>query len=230
MKINFKSFCSIALIATAMTMAGCASPELLQNSKYTDKVMVSSKNPVLLFPMSLHGTPGDDTEVGLAISAGVVGKYGTAVISGQQLRSVVGNLSWSLGEGMRRNANNGSFTLSGSSAKTAADLKSALSKLTAGLKKAGAVDANFEFKYIIALHVDSAGGISIPFIRKVTAFGGILDINTLDIITYIEKDITLADDSAAVLGQMPTEMNSIIDELVWTAESKAKADEEANAE
>ena len=152
-------------------------------------------------------------EVGLAISSGAVAKYGTSVISGQQLYPMVGNLSWTLGENMRRQANAGKMEMTGSAATYAQQLDSKMKLLTDKLKGMGAIkDANYDFKYVIVLHVDSAGGIPLPGVKQVTAFGGIMDMQSQQIVSYIEKDLSLSDD--AILGQMPAEMNAIIAELI----------------
>jgi len=52
----------------------------------------------------------------------------------------------------------------------------------------------------------------IPMMTKVTAFGGVMDMETRKIVSYIEKDLTLSQD--AILAQMPIEMNKIIAELL----------------
>jgi len=54
--------------------------------------------------------------------------------------------------------------------------------------------------------------MKIPFIKKVTEFGGVMDMETKKIVSYIEKDITLSE--SAVLAQVPVEMNKIISEIL----------------
>ena len=60
--------------------------------------------------------------------------------------------------------------------------------------------------------MDSTSGMQIPFMKKGTAFGGVMDMETQKIVSYIEKDITLSE--SAVFAQMPVEMNKIIAELL----------------
>ncbi len=215
--MNFKSL--IAVTITAAFLFGCQSTNVKRNDKYKEPVQASSSNPAFIFPVSLHGVPGNDQEVGLAITGGVASKYGASVISGQQLYSMVGNLSWTLGENMRRNVNNGNYELSGWYAnRTAKYLQVSMDKLTNALTKSGVIkDPNFKFENVIVLHVDSTGGISVPGVARVTAFGGLLNVKNLEVISYIEKDLTLVNDSATILAQMPVEMNSIVEELVAKA-------------
>jgi len=204
---------AVSAIFLTVVLSGCSSPMVKRDANQEFPLAVNSSQPALIFPISLHGVPGDTTEVGLAISSGAVGKYGTSVISGQQLYSVVGNLSWTLGENMRRQVNNGKMDMSGSAEKYATELEGQMRTLTGKLKSLGAIkDPNYNFKYVIVLHVDSASGMQIPFIKKVTAFGGVFDLETKKIVSYIEKDLTLSED--AVLAQMPAEMNTIIEELI----------------
>jgi len=58
----------------------------------------------------------------------------------------------------------------------------------------------------------------IPFVTKVTAFGGLMELGSNKIVSYIEKDITLSDEG--VLAQMPAEMNQIISQLLNKAEDE----------
>ncbi|EAT12887.1 hypothetical protein HF888_02705 [Bermanella marisrubri] len=204
---------TIAASLLALSMVGCSSSMVKRDANQEFPLNVSKNQPAFIFPISLHGVPGDTTQVGLAISSGAVSEYGASVISGQQLYSVVGNLSWTLGENMRRQVNRDEMAMTGSAKKYATQLDQNMKKLTSKLKSAGVLsDPNYDFKYVIVLHVDSAGGIPIPFVKKVTAFGGVLDLETKKIVSYIEKDLTLSED--AVLAQMPAEMNKIIAELL----------------
>jgi len=206
--------------AIALTLGGCSSSMVKRNADQEFPLAVTATAPAFIFPISLHGVPGDTTEVGLAISGGAVSEYGASVISGQQLYSVVGNLSWTLGENMRRQAGRDKMEMTGSAEKYAKELDEKMKTLTGKLKDLGAIkDKNYDFKYVIVLHVDSASGMQIPFMKKVTAFGGVMDMETRKIVSYIEKDITLAEE--AVLGQMPVEMNKIIAELLNAPEEEA---------
>ena len=206
--------------ALALTLGGCSSSMVKRNADQEFPLAVTKTEPAFIFPISLHGVPGDTTEVGLAISGGAVTEYGASVISGQQLYDVVGNLSWTLGENMRRQAGNDKMEMTGSAEKYAKELDGKMKILTGKLKDVGAItDKNYNFKYVIVLHVDSASGMQIPFMKKVTAFGGVMDMGTRKIVSYIEKDITLAED--AVLAQMPTEMNKIIAELLNAPKDEA---------
>ncbi len=92
-------------------VAGCVSTTVKKNSSYQFPIAVSANKPALIFPMTLHGVPGDRQQVGLAISTGIIAKQGVSVISTQQLYSLVGNLSYSVGENIRKQANKGNFEL-----------------------------------------------------------------------------------------------------------------------
>jgi len=201
-------------LSASVLLNGCAS-NVKQNSGYNFPLDVSDTNPSFIFPVSLHGVPGNTIEVGLAITAGATAENGTAVISGQQLYSSVGNLSWTIGENMRRHVNNGQFQMTGSAERVAKDLKHAMEKLTKSLKSSGVIsDPNFTFKNVIVLHVDYTGGIQVPGVNRVVAFGGIVDLEKLEVVSYIEKELMLADDHDSILAQMPVEMNRIIDDLI----------------
>jgi hypothetical protein len=214
LKMKMTSITSLFVAAAiALTLGGCSSSMVKRNADQAFPLAVTTTSPAFIFPISLHGVPGDSTEIGLAISGGAVSEFGAAVISGQQLYSVVGNLSWTLGENMRRQAGRDVMEMTGSAEKHAIELDEKMKTLTSKLKDLGAIkDKNYDFKYVIVLHVDSASGMQIPFLKKVTAFGGVMDMETRKIVSYIEKDITLAEE--AVLGQMPVEMNKIIAELL----------------
>ncbi len=209
----FSRVAVVAAVVFATALSGCSSSMTKRNASQEFPLVVNAKAPAFIFPISLHGVPGDNLKTGLAISSGALSEYGSAVISGQQLYSAVGNLSWTLGENMRRQAKNDKMEMTGSAAKYATELDSKMKMLTGKLKGLGAIkDPNYNFKYVIVLHVDSASGMQIPFMKKVTAFGGVMDMETQKIVSYIEKDITLAE--SAVLAQMPVEMNKIIAELL----------------
>lgn len=211
-----KSLLASAIVCSSLVMLGCNSTNVQQNAKYEAPATISATSPALIFPVSLHGVPGNSQEVGLAITGGVATKYGTSVISAQQLYPAVGNLSWTLGESMRRNVQNGEYSLKGgSSNKVADDLAFAMEKLTSSLKSANVVsDKNFNFEHVIVLHIDSSGGIAVPGVNRVTAFGGLVNTKTQEVVTYIEKDLVLANDADAILAQMPVEMNNLVAELV----------------
>jgi hypothetical protein len=198
-------------------LQGCVSTSsnVKKNAGYEFPISVTQKEPAFIYPVSLHGVPGNRTEIGLAITGGVAAKNGTSVISGQPFYTTVGNLSWTLGENIRRQANKGEFTLTGSANKVASDLKKSMDKLTKSMKKTGLLsNLNYSFKHVIVLHVDVSAGMNIPGVDTVTAFGGIIDLEKMEIISYIEKDLNLIDDHDTILGQMPVEMNIIVDELL----------------
>lgn len=210
----FKKLLTTITLTASIALTGCVSTELKTNDKYDLPITFSVNNPALIFPVSLHGVPGNNTEVGLAITAGVAAKYGASVISAQQLYSTVGNLSWTLGESIRRGANKGDYQINTYGQQIATDLQYSMGKLTKALKASRVIkDENFTFENVIVLHVDSTGGISVPGVKRVTAFGGIINVKNLEVVSYIEKELVLANDHDSVLAQMPLEMNEIVAEL-----------------
>lgn len=212
-----KKIISLAVLAltVAVFSSSAMSGSLKKNKAYDFPVEVSDDAPVLIFPITLHGVPGNTQEVGLAITAGAAVQHGKSVISAQQLYSVVGNMSYTLAEDMRRGANKKKYSLKGQSR----NLGGAVDDLTSALAAAGAVKKGYKFKYVIVLHVDSAGGrFKVPGVKvgvkRVVAFGGLIDIEKNEIVAYIEKKLTLADNDKAILGQMPTDMGKIVDKLL----------------
>ncbi len=215
MNTFLKKVLTTVTLTSTLILTGCMSTELKVNDKYEQPINLSTNNPALIFPVSLHGVPGNSSEVGLAITAGVAGQYGTSVISAQQLYSVVGNLSWTLGESIRRGASKGDYKINHYGEKIATDLQYSMEKLTKALKSSGVInDKNFSFENVIVLHVDSTGGIPVPGVRRVTAFGGVINVKDLEVVSYIEKDLVLANDNDSILAQMPLEMNAIVKELI----------------
>ena len=204
---------SILLIGFTLliTVVGCASTTVKKNSNYQFPIAVSANQPALIFPMTLHGVPGNRQQVGLAISTGILAKQGVSVISAQQLYDLVGNLSYTVGENIRKKANKGNFELKGRARKVGQDLKFAVEKLSVALNSTG---VKSKFNRVIVLHVDSNSGLKLPGMDRVIAFGGIVDLDNLQIISFIEKELTLVDDKDTVLKQMPIEMNLIVDELI----------------
>jgi hypothetical protein len=210
-------FVSTAIVLSA---TGCSSSMVKHNVEQEFPLAITATRPAFIFPVSLHGVPGNPTEVGLAIAEGAVSEYGSSVISGQQLYKLVGNLSSTLGENIRRQVADNTLEMTTFSDQNIAELDEQMQLITGKLKDLGAItNKHHSFKYIIVLHTDTASSIPTPFIKKVTAFGSIMDLETRKIVSYIEKDITLAEE--AVLGQMPVEMNKIIAELLNAPKEEA---------
>lgn len=209
-----KSCVSLAgiFVLVAVLFSGCASAEMLVNPNVTFPLDVSEDSPALIFPISLHMGGGDPDAIGLAITGAAAAKFGTTVISGQQLYDFVGNLSWTLGEALRRSANNGEWTLSGSQAAVFDEFTGILTGLTDGLVGLGLLPAGYEFRYVVVLHADGAGGITPPGTLNFYAFGGIFDMTTNEVTSYIEKKVTVAEDAA--LGMVPNSLTTIVQELI----------------
>ncbi len=209
------TFKLITLTTLFMISSFTSAASIKKNSDYNFPLEVDTTAPAIIFPITLHGVPGDSQEVGLAITAGVASKHGKSVISSQQLYSMVGNMSYSLAEGMRKRAKKKKYSMDSS----ADELTSSIDELTTALKKISAVSDDYQFKYAIVLHVDSTkGSLSIPGtklgVKRVVAFGGIIDIEKNEIVNFIEEKVTLANSDQLILGQMPKEMNNIVEKLL----------------
>jgi hypothetical protein len=214
MKI-FTKLLAASAIAVAMLFTGCKSgPLLLLNPEVEFPVDITAEAPAFVVPISLHfsGT-FDKDKVELALTGGMAAQFKGAVISGQQAYDMVGNLSWSLGENMRRNAQNEKWVMSGYAKDNLDELNGLMSGITDLLSTLGLVEPGFEFQYAIVLHADSEG-MRLPKTTSFVAFGGLVDLKTGQIMSYIEKQVRIADNSATALAQIPMEFNKIIETLM----------------
>lgn len=211
-----KSFSKLglALIAiTALTFTGCAS-NLLLNPDVTFPVEITDESPAFVVPISLHFSGSFDKDlVELALTGGLAAEFGGSVISGQQAYDMVGNISWSLGENIRRNAQDGDWEVQGSAKDDLNDLKGLMGGITGLLSGLGLVEPGFQFEYAVVLHADSEG-TPLPQMVGFTAFGGLVNLQTGQILSYIEKDVSIADNEATALAQIPMEFNKIITSLI----------------
>lgn len=223
-------FAAIALLAVTMFI-GCASaPSLLLNPEVTFPVAVTADSPAFVVPISLHFSGTFDRElVELTLTGGMAAEFEGAVISGQQAYDMVGNLSWSLGENIRRNAQDGDWVVAGSALDNLNELKTlmgGISKLLVGL---GLVDEGYEFEYAVVIHADTEG-MALPGFVKFVAFGGLVNLQTGQICSYIEKEVNIVDNEATALAQIPLEFNKIISTII-SGEMEADDDaEEADTE
>lgn len=216
MKKVIPCFLMVMIAAVSMLALGCSSTELMVNPEASFPVEVSSDSPAFIFPISLHfGGSADKEKVNVALTAGVVSEFGASVVGGQQLYDFVGNLSWSLGENMRRNVNSGEWEMTGYAKETAEELAAKMEGIMNMLAELGLVEPGFNFKYIIVLHADgNTPRIAVPDTVSFTAFGGLYDIESNSILSYLETDVTLADDEITLLGQIPMEFNKIVKNLL----------------
>lgn len=210
-----KVLVSLMIVALAgVTFVGCASKaEVLASPDATFPLEITEDMPAFVFPISLH-IGGDADVIGTAVAGMIISEFGAAVIPGQPLYDLVGNLSWTLGEGMRRQVSNGQFTLSGGADDVADNLKMALDLIFTGLEEIGAIEPGYRFKYIIALHCDSAGGGAMPGLQNIVIFGGVYDIETNNILAYIESEESLPDVTDTLVGTVPPKFVNVLKALI----------------
>jgi hypothetical protein len=206
--------CSILL---ATSLVGCASANVLANPNAKFPLPVDDKAPAFLFPVNLShlGSSGDPLVMGVSVTAGVASKYGAKIVSGQQLFDLVGNLSFELAEAIDSQAKAGEWKMTGSAEAVASGLATLMSKLMGALADLKLIPAGMTFKYIIALHSHGSSGM-VPGMLSVNSWGGIYDVETKEILSYISADNTMADDpsGAAILAQLPDTYNGIIQHLI----------------
>ena len=207
----------ISSVLLVVSLVGCASANVLANPNAKFPLPVDDKAPAFLFPVNLShlGSSGDPLVMGVSVTAGVASKFGAKVVSGQQLFDLVGNLSFELAEVIDSQAKAGEWTMTGSAEKTATSLANIMSKIMGALADLKLIDKGMNFKYIIAVH--SHGAMSmVPGVLDVDSWGGIYDVQTKEILSYIESKNTMADDpsGASIIAQLPDTYNGIIQHLI----------------
>ena len=214
MKKRGKVFLACVAVVVALFFAGCASMEVLVNPDATFPLEITDTAPAFVFPISLHIGGGADVDaLGLGISGAVVAEFGGTVIPGQQLYDLVGNLSWSLGETLRKKANSGEWVMDGYAETVATDLANMMEAILGMLKELGLIDPSYAFKYLVVLHADSSGS-AIPGTRSFVAFGGIYEVETKKILAYTETEVSVADVPETMLAQVPLAFLDIIKGLL----------------
>ncbi len=207
----------VALVSTALLYSiGCGGPSILVNPAAKFPVAVADNAPAFLFPVNLShaGVSGaGDTKAGLSVSAGIAAKFGKKVVSGQQLFDQVGNLSYELAEAISSQAKAGSWKMDGAAAGVASALATKMSEILSKLVSLNLIPAGYKFKYIIAVHSHGEAG-TMPKTVKVNSWGGIYDVETQQILDYIESSDTLVDDANTALAQLPMTYNGIIQHLL----------------
>lgn len=214
---------TLMTLCLAVFSLGCASAQIKKNPSATFPIAVSADAPVFLFPVNLShlGSGGDPTLMGVTVTGGVINKFGKDVVSGQQLFDMVGNLSYELAEAIQSQANSEKWEMSGSAEKTATDLSTTMTTITGQLVDKKIVDKPINFKYIIAVHshgTSTMGGTML----EVQSWGGIYEADTKKILAYIDSKDTFANKPEAVMGQLPSVYNGIIEKLIAGGEAAKK--------
>ena len=218
-----QKFGRVILAALSSAVVGCSSAQIKANPDVKFPLPVSEAEPAFLFPINMShlGAAGDPLAMGLAVSAGVISKYGKTVISGQQLFDLVGNLSFELAETVDAQVRNGSFEMKGSAETVATTLSGLMEKIIATLVEVKLLDKPIHFKHIIVLHSHGEAGMA-PQTLKVNSWGGIYDVDTKKIASYINDTSTYANEEKAMLGQLPVAYNGIIEKLIAGTAEPAK--------
>lgn len=215
----------LALIASASI--GCSAAQIKTNPEVQFPLPVSETEPAFLFPINMShlGAEGDPLAMGLAVSGGVIAQYGKTVISGQQLFDLVGNLSFELAEMVDSRVRAGSFEMNGDAEAIASALAGLMEKIVSTLVDLKLLDQPISFKHIIVLHSHGEAGLA-PKTLNVKSWGGIYNVETKKIYSYIDDSTTYANEEAAILGQLPLAYNAIIDKLIaGSAKGSQKSDE-----
>jgi hypothetical protein len=206
----------VSVLGVLMLVAvGCGGAAIQVNPKVKFPIATSDTNPAFLFPINMShlGAPGDATAMGLSVSAGVILKFGKQVISGQQLFDLVGNLSFELAEQMRSQVEGKNFTMSGGAEPVASGLAKIMTAILDKLATLNLVPKGYKFKYIICLHSNGESGMMGKMLN-VDSWGGIYDVDSKEILSYIEAKNTYANDEKVVLAQLPLAYNGIIEHLL----------------
>jgi hypothetical protein len=192
---------------------------------------VNEATPAFLFPINMShlGSGGDPLAMGVTVTAGVASKFGKQVVSGQQLFDLVGNLSFELAEQVKSQASAGTWTMTGPAETIASTLAQMMQTIISKAVELKLLDKPINFKYVIALHSHGEQGIGGKTLN-VTSWGGIYDVETKQIVSYIDSSDTFANTPEAVMGQLPSVYNTIISQLIQgTATQQQGGEQKAQA-
>jgi hypothetical protein len=220
-EMKSRVFSAIVVALVTLSLVGCSSALIKMNPDVKFPLDVNEKTPAFLFPINMShlGSAGDPMALGLAVTGGVIGKFGKNLISGQQLFDLVGNLSFELAETVDAQVRNGSFEMTGSAETIATALANLMEQIVNKLVELKLLDSPIKFKYIVVLHSHgetSMGGKML----KVNSWGGIYDTETKKICDYINDNSTFANEEKALLGQIPLVYNGILEKLIQGGEKK----------
>jgi hypothetical protein len=208
---------SVLSIFAAIALMACAhGASVSRNPSAQFPVAISDQAPAFVFPVNLshvNAKGGDPTEMGVAVTAAVASHFGSKVVAGQQLFPLVGNLSFDLAEHIRSQVNNKTFNMSGGAEPTATALANMMENIIAQLVELKLLDKPIKFKYVIAFHSHGSSKLGGKLL-DVDSWGGIYDVETKEIVSYIKADSTMPNDPKAVTAQLPAVYNRIIEQLI----------------
>ena len=206
----------LAVLAVAMAFGvGCSSAKVMTNPDVQFPLSVSETEPAFLFPVNLShlGSGGDPTLMGVTVTGGVINHFGKTVVSGQQLFDLVGNLSFELAEAIQSQVHSKQWVMSGSAEPIATSLAQIMSSIIDKLVALKILDKPIKFKYIVAVHSHGSSGMG-GVTLAVESWGGLYEVETKRILSYIESNDSYANKPEAVMAQLPSAYNGIIDKLI----------------
>lgn len=217
-------FSRLVIVCVWLILAGCSSPTIKHSNSQAYPLSISSSEPAFIFPFCIHGVPGNTANVSHIIIDKVIDEFGRNVLSGQKFYDSVGHLSWTLSEGMRQQAIQGKNQDTWLNGHNARILKDKMQAVTSQLIRTGEIENHqFQFKYVIFLHVDAEEDMSMPFLSQVAVFGGVVDMDDQKIISYIEKNILLSGEP--LVQDVAIEMQQIVNELLSTPRIESSSNE-----
>lgn len=209
-------YCLAVLVLLVALVGGCSSAKVLTNPDAQFPLPINDKTPAFLFPVNLShaGSSGDPLAMGIVVTGGIASKFGKTVISGQQLFDLVGNLSWELAERIDSEARSGRWVMTGPAEAVASNMSKIMESVLAKLAELKLMEAGYKFRYIIAVH--SHGSKNKLGMLAINSWGGIYDVHTKKIVSYINTTNNVLDDASgkAVLAQLPGIYNGIIEKLI----------------
>jgi hypothetical protein len=206
---------AVVFASVATMFVGCAGAKVLTNPDVQFPLTVNEQEPAFLFPVNLShlGSGGDPTLMGVTVTGGVINKFGKTVVSGQQLFDLVGNLSFELAEAIQSQVRGKSWVMTGSAEPIATSLAQIMSSIIDKLVALKILDKPIKFKYIVALHSHGSSGMGGATL-SVESWGGLYEVDTKKILSYIESVDTYANKPEAVMAQLPSAYNGIIEKLI----------------
>jgi len=212
-----KVVCLCAIATIGLVGFGCSGAKVLTNPTAKFPLAIDEKSPAFLFPINMShlGSIADPNLMGASVTAGVIGKYGAKLISGQQLFDLVGNLSFELAETIESQVNANKWEMTGSAEGTATTLANMMENIMKTLASLKLIQPGYSFQYIICLHSHGSKGM-IPMKLDVDTWGGIYDVKTKQILCYMDSKSSMMDDDkgVAILGQLPKVYNDLLGALI----------------
>jgi hypothetical protein len=206
---------ALLTVLVALVATGCAGAKMRINPDTQFPLPADANQPAFLFPINLGhlGSGADPLAMGLVVSAGITSKFGKAVVSGQQLFDFAGNLSFELAESIQTQAHSGKWVMDGSAVKTADDLAAMMEQLVQKLVELKVLERPLKLRYVIAVHSHGSSTMG-GSVLAVESWGGIYDLETKTISSYIETKDNLANKPDAVIAALPATYNGIISKLL----------------